>query len=292
MATWLIIAIGLAALLLALLLYAFWIEPAMRLRVVTHRVRHPGWGTRAPLRIVIISDLHAGAPYIPLSRVSKIVRKANALNPDLAILLGDYGAAHSWTTGDTDKFDIIDRLKPFAGRLGTYAVLGNHDWWQDEEARERRSNPAAGVALTQAGIPLMENASTRFEEGDQAFWLAGLADQRPLSLDPDVPGFDDLKQALQGTDEAPVVLLAHEPDIFPEVPANVVLTLSGHTHGGQVRTFGFHPVIMAAETETYSYGRYDGPEGQVLIVSGGIGCSDIPVRFGIPPEITVVELSA
>ncbi|WP_219929024.1 metallophosphoesterase [Pseudoprimorskyibacter insulae] len=287
-----ILAIGLAALLLALLVYAFWIEPAMRLRVVRHQVRHPGWGDRAPLRIVIISDLHAGAPHIPLRRVSRIVRRANALNPDVAVLLGDYSAAHRFTTGGTDKFQIIERLKAFTAPLGCYAVLGNHDWWQDEKSLKNKTLPEAAKALDQHGIPLLENANVRLRDGADAFVLAGLADQRPQSLDPEVPGFDDLDAALNGVaSDTPVVLLAHEPDIFPKVPDNVLVTLSGHTHGGQIRTFGFHPVIMVAETETYSWGRYDRDAGQVLIVSGGIGCSDYPVRFGMVPEITVVELS-
>lgn len=283
---------GLAALLLALFIYAFWIEPAWRLRVVHWCVVHPAWARRAPLRIVVISDLHAGAPHIPLRRVDRIVRRANRLNPDLAVLLGDYAAAHRWTWGQMSKADIIARLKPFTGRLGSFAVLGNHDWWQDEAARSNRTPCEAQKALENAGIPLIENRAERLRDGADAFWLAGLADQRPMSLDPDVDGFDDLPRALgMVSDDAPVILLAHEPDIFPQVPENVILTLSGHTHGGQIRSFGFSPVILVSETETWCWGRYDRSEGQVLIVSGGIGCSELPVRLGMPPEITVVEIS-
>ena len=96
------------------------------------------------------------------------------------------------------------------------------------------------------------------------------------------------------TDEAPVLLMAHEPDIFPQVPSRVSLTLSGHTHGGQVRLLGWSPVVPSRFGNRYAYGRIteprpDGPETD-LIVSGGIGGSILPVRFGVPPEIVLLEL--
>ncbi|WP_095589031.1 metallophosphoesterase [Actibacterium ureilyticum] len=282
--------IGLGALLLALF-YGFWVEPAWRLRIKRYDVAHPGWGGRAPLRIVVISDLHAGAPHIPLSRVSRIVRKANALNPDLAILLGDYAAAHRWTWGQMTKQQIIDRLAAFRAPLGTWAVLGNHDWWQDEQAARDRRPCAAQIALAQASIPHLDNESARIDHAGGHFWLSGLADQRPLDIDPDVEGFDDLEAALSTiTDDAPCILLAHEPDLFPHIPAQVFLTLSGHTHGGQIRLGNRSPIIMAAENEVFSYGRYEA-DGRTLIVSGGIGCSELPVRVNMPPEITVIQVT-
>lgn len=278
--------------MLLALFYGFWIEPAWRLRVKRYRVEHPAWGARAPMRIVIISDLHAGAPYIPLSRVRRITRKANRLAPDLAVLLGDYSAAHGWTWGQTGKDDIIGALKEFRGTHGRFAVLGNHDWWQDFEAAKTRVPCEAQKALTRHGIPLLDNEAAKLAHEGGEVWLVGLGDQRPYDEGPDGEGFDDLEAAMREvTSEAPVILLAHEPDLFPNVPAQCILTLSGHTHGGQIRIGNRSPVIMAAENETYSYGRYEA-EGRVLIISGGIGCSEYPVRINMPPEITVVTLCA
>lgn len=276
--------------MLLALFYALWIEPAWRLKIKRYRVEHPAWGDRAPMRIVIISDLHAGAPHIPLSRVRRIVAKANRLNPDLAVLLGDYGAAHSWTWGDTDKFDIIGALKSFSGHLGTFAVLGNHDWWQDFEAAKSRDPCVAQKALAHHGIPLLDNEAAVLAHEGGDVWLLGLADQRPYDEGPDGEGFDDLEEALREvTSDGPAILLAHEPDIFPHVPEQCLLTLSGHTHGGQIRIGNRSPIIMAAENETFSYGRYDS-DGRVMIISGGIGCSELPIRVNMPPEITVVTL--
>ena len=86
-----------------------------------------------------------------------------------------------------------------------------------------------------------------------------------------------------------MILLAHEPDIFPRVPARVALTLSGHTHGGQVRLFGYSPVVPSRYGNRYAYGHII-EDNRHLIVSGGLGCSILPVRLGCPPEIVMVEL--
>jgi uncharacterized protein len=103
-------------------------------------------------------------------------------------------------------------------------------------------------------------------------------------------GVDDLAGTLaQVTDDAPIILLAHEPDIFPSVTDRVALTISGHTHGGQVRLAGFSPVVPSRFGNRYAYGHVT-ERDRHLIVSGGLGCSVLPVRFGVPPEVVMVEL--
>ncbi len=121
------------------------------------------------------------------------------------------------------------------------------------------------------------------------FWLLGLGDQLALVRDTLV-GVDDLPATLAKlTDDAPAILMAHEPDIFPQVPDRVALTISGHTHGGQVRLLGYSPVVPSRFGNRYAYGHV--AEGdRHLIVSGGLGTSIMPVRFGVPPEIVLIEL--
>lgn len=274
--------------------YALWIEPAWRMRVVRWRVTPEAWRGRRPVRLVILSDIHAGAPHLPLHRIEKFVARANALRPDVAILLGDYAAAHPFTWGGTNKADIAARLARFTAPEGTWGVVGNHDWWQDSDAQQRRCGPVeAERVLMAAGVPVLDNRAVRIGGAD-GFWLAGLGDQRPFDEGPDGEGMDDLDAALDCvTDDAPVVLLAHEPDLFDrlcQVPNPVVLTLSGHTHGGQVRVRGLSPLIEASANETWSWGRYD-QDDRTLIVSGGIGCSVLPMRVGMVPEITVVDIA-
>jgi predicted MPP superfamily phosphohydrolase len=86
-----------------------------------------------------------------------------------------------------------------------------------------------------------------------------------------------------------VILLAHEPDIFVKVPARVSLTLSGHTHGGQIRLLGYSPVLPSRYGQRFAYGHVV-EDGRHLIISGGLGVSGVGVRFGVPPEIVLIEL--
>ena len=110
---------------------------------------------------------------------------------------------------------------------------------------------------------------------------------------------DDLPQTLDAVPKnEPIILMAHEPDVFPKVLAagtHVAITVSGHTHGGQFRVFGRSPVVPSRYGNRYAYGhvREPHPDGGTcdLLVSGGLGCSIAPVRFGVPPEIVLLELS-
>jgi predicted MPP superfamily phosphohydrolase len=88
------------------------------------------------------------------------------------------------------------------------------------------------------------------------------------------------------TDTAPVILLAHEPDVAARVPARVALQLSGHTHGGQVRLLGWSPVTPSGPKLVYGHIRMNCD----IVISGGLGCSTMPLRLGVPPEIVLVTL--
>jgi predicted MPP superfamily phosphohydrolase len=134
----------------------------------------------------------------------------------------------------------------------------------------------------------------RLDKAGQAFWLVGLGDQlaywpsRRLRPGRRI-GVDDLAGTLSKvTDDAPVILMAHEPDIAVRVPDRVALQLSGHTHGGQLRLFGWSPVVPSRYGNRFAYGHVH--EQCDMIVSGGLGCSIVPFRLGVPPEIVLVGL--
>lgn len=261
----------------------------MRFRVRRWRIRRADWSA-PPLRIAVISDLHVGEPYVGLRRVRKIVQRANAVDADLLLLLGDFAAGHRFITAPVRIAELAPVLGELRARHGVYAVLGNHDWWDDRTAQARGGGPNLyAVALEQEGIPVLSNQAVKLEQA--GIWLAGLEDQLALVRGGGrFDGLDDLPATLaQVTDEAPVVLMAHEPDIFPQVPGRVALTLSGHTHGGQVRLFGWSPVVPSRFGNRFAYGHVR-EEGRDLVVSGGVGCSIMPVRFGVVPEITVIEI--
>jgi predicted MPP superfamily phosphohydrolase len=163
-------------------------------------------------------------------------------------------------------------------------VLGNHDWWTDVDA--------VRFGLRRAGIPVYENDAMLLKYRRRKFWLAGLGDQIAYRLGQGgFRGVDDLPGTLRAAnDGSPVVLMAHEPDIFVDVPDQVAVTLAGHTHGGQIRLPGFgRPVVPSRYGERFAYGHVV-ENDRHLIVSAGLGCSILPVRFGVPPEITLVTL--
>jgi len=274
-------------------LWAFFIEPALRLRVKKWRVQSSKWKIDA-LRIAIVSDLHMGEPYVGLKRLRTLVRRTNALGADIIVILGDLTAGHQFVTKPIEVERTAKELAALKAPLGIFAVLGNHDWWDDPSAQKRRKGPVLGQrALEQNNIPVLENQAIKLEHAKGAFWLAGLGDQLVFRLgNGRFQGVDDLPATLaQAVDDAPVILLAHEPDIFPEVPQTVALTLSGHTHGGQVRLFGWSPIVPSRFGNRYAYGHIH-EDHRDLVVSGGIGCSIAPVRFGVTPEITLVTLEA
>jgi predicted MPP superfamily phosphohydrolase len=161
--------------------------------------------------------------------------------------------------------------------LGTIAVLGNHDWWNDGERITR--------ALRQAGLTVLENEARRIEYGGKSFWVAGVADM--WTRKPDIAG-----SLAQVNSDDPVILITHNPDIFPDVPPRVSLTLAGHTHGGQVNLpFIGRPIVPSNFGQRYASGHVV-EDGRHLFVSDGIGTSIIPVRFRVPPEIVILTLRA
>jgi predicted MPP superfamily phosphohydrolase len=276
--------------------YAFAVEPLARLRIAHYSLTPPGWTPGLKLRVVAIADLHACEPWMSARRIASICTRANELGGDVTVLLGDYASGMNLVTRYVHSSEWSKALSALEAPLGVHAVMGNHDWWEDRTAQKNGGGETFGHrALVEVGISVYSNRAIRLEKDGLGFWIAGLEDQ--LALLPGkkwkrsaMGGLDDLDGTLaQVTDEAPIILLAHEPDIFPKVPARISLTLSGHTHGGQVRFIGHSPVVPSRFGDRYAYGHIV-EEERNLIVSGGLGCSIAPIRFGVPPEIVVVDL--
>ena len=289
---------GIAAAPILLGGYAFGVEPLLIERVVRYRVTSANWAGGPNLRIAALADIHACEPWMTEERIADIVRQGNSLGADIIVLLGDYTAGHQLMTRQVHSPEWSRALAKLAAPLGVFGILGNHDWWEDRTAQRLGRGPVFGrVALEGVGIRVLENEAVRLNLNGAAFWLAGLADQ--LALLPGrrwgrtrMTGLHDLAGTLAQVDDgAPIILLAHEPDIFVDVPARVSLTLSGHTHGGQFRLFGYSPVVPSRFGNRFAYGHVM-EDGRELIVSGGLGCSIMPVRFGMPPEINLIEVAS
>lgn len=275
--------------------YAAGVEPGWRLGLARYHLAPAGWPADLPLRIAVVADLHAGEPWISEARVHDVVDMANALRPDLTVLLGDYVCTHRFVTRHVRPEAWADALKRLDAPLGVWSILGNHDWWSAAMPDQPEDGGASvRAALRRAGCPPLENDAVRLTHRGRPFWLAGLGDQLAIWLGRGrgFRGVDDLDRTLARTRaDEPVILLAHEPWIFARTPPRpVALTLSGHTHGGQVNL----PLLGAPHMKRdldrrYRYGHYV-EKDRHLVVSGGLGTSIAPLRLFCPPEVVAVTL--
>ena len=261
-----------------------YLEANNRLLVTSYRILSPRWTSGKRLTITVVADLHAGGPNMGLERIRNIVDTANALQSDIVVLLGDYFATHRFVNPPVPHSIWAAELKRLRAPFGVWAILGNHDWWYDVDGVRK--------ALREVNIPLLENQVVPLGEAGNRFWLAGLGDQIAHRIGPNrFRGEDDLPGTLARvrTDD-PILLLVHEPDIFPRVPDRVALTLAGHTHGGQIRLPLLWPsFVPSAYGARYAYGHIV-EEYRHMVVSGGLGTSIVPLRLGVPPEIVHVEV--
>jgi uncharacterized protein len=265
-------------------------------RVTNYTFMPPNWTPGLKLKIAVIADIHACEPWMSAERIRSICDQANGLDADLILLLGDYVSGMNLVTDYVHSSEWSKAMAGLKAPLGVHAILGNHDYWEDLTfQRDPTVQTIAQKALEGVGIPVYVNKVIRLEKDGHPFWLAGLGDQ--VALKPGRRfnragwmGMDKLQATLGLVDDsAPVILMAHEPDIFPQVPARVSLTLSGHTHGGQVNIFGWKPIVPSRYGARYAGGHIE-ENGRHLVVSRGLGCSIVPVRVMARPELVLLEL--
>jgi predicted MPP superfamily phosphohydrolase len=252
--------------------YATRIEP---LRVVTEecRIRIPKLPTSFEgYRIALFSDIHL-YPFTPLRVVEAAVRLANAFQPDLVILPGDF----VWRSLEA-VFDLAPVLSQLNPAHGIFAVLGNHD--------HHKGPDIIANALIRAGIQVLRNEGITIQRGRDAIYLAGIDSAwggTPLPR----AAFDKRRGDLTS------IVALHEPDyirtLVPRFPVD--LQLSGHSHGGQVRLPMIGPLILPPMGEIYSMGLYSVGNAQ-LYTTRGIGTIHVNARFNCPPEVTAITLHA
>lgn len=223
------------------------------------------------MRVALVSDLHAGSPQIDEAFVARVTRLVRRQQPDLVLLLGDFVDPHGTLARPVAPEAVAARLRP----LGGIAVLGNHDWHAGGER--------VAESLEAEGIRVLENEAIAVGVRGETLWLAGLADATERS--------PDVEEALRAVPEGePLIVLSHDPDLFPRIPARAALTVSGHTHGGQINLPGLRArVIPSRYGDRYARG-YIVEGGRRLYVTSGVGTSTHPVRFARPPEVVVLTL--
>jgi uncharacterized protein len=237
------------------------------------RLTFPLPGLTSRLKMVQLTDLHYGA-YIFEDRIRSWVNAANLERPDIAVITGDI-VDHDITAAQMDS--LVAELARLEAKLGVYAVLGNHDYWF-----RTREDSVRGLQrrLEQNGIRVLVNESERPRDD---LFLAGIDDLWH--------GNPDLERSLRGmTSSTASVLLSHNPDILARVPREVGLTLSGHTHGGQVRIPGMRTIYNVSNYgERFQRGWVNGFEGARGYVSRGLGVGTLPIRMFCSAELVVLE---
>ena len=228
-----------------------------------------GWPAELdPLRVLLVSDIHCGIFLKPES-LAKIIGSLMELEPDLVAISGDIVTGHS---SEVNKF--LDILAPLSSvPLGTWYCYGNHDYFGGAPEDIRRN-------LKSIGIGTLKNDSVLLTHGESSFVLGGIDDR--------ILGAPDWEK-MSSQHGAPHLLLAHNPDFFYEAEARrVPLTLSGHTHGGQIRLPGRAPILRQSrfclDEGTFSF------RSSLLVVSRGLGSVGLPWRWGADPEAVLIEI--
>jgi uncharacterized protein len=240
-------------------------------RVRRREVRVPGWPSSLDgYRLVHISDLHLG-PMLGEGFARRLARQINGLEPDLVAVTGDL------VDGEASRYrDRVAPLEQLRTRDGVFFVTGNHDHYSGAAAWTE--------VVTELGWHALRN---RRVEVRGAFQLAGVDDRQSAMLD---GTGEDLTGVLEGRDAGrPLILLAHQPLVFPAAAAaGVDLQLSGHTHGGQIIPFQLLTRLVYSRFVSGLYRRGDAQ----LHVSPGTGFWGPPIRVGAPAEITILEIRA
>ena len=247
------------------------------LRAITHRpqlrareVRIAGLPPALDgYRIGQISDVHCG-PNTPAERVRRWVERLNAEDLDLMTVTGDL-----ITHGSSHVSDVAAALGGLRARDGVYACMGNHDYFTDGEHFVRQ--------LTRHGLTVLRNRGVVVERDGAQLYVAGVDDTWTSR--------HDVARALADRPaNTPTVLLAHDPNLFPEAIArDVELTLSGHTHGGQLAFPGVRRLSLARFITEFTAGLYRRGRSW-LYVNRGAGTTGPPVRLGAPAELAVLTL--
>ncbi|PLY15365.1 MAG: metallophosphoesterase [Sulfurimonas sp.] len=226
---------------------------------------------KEPYKIVQLSDLHIGG-LIDRDFIKDIVKKTNALNPDIVVITGDLI--------DIDILSakkIINELTKLNSKFGIYYIVGNHEYFHD----------IAKIIKTvkSLGIRVLENENIYIGEKNRGFNLAGVYDIFGYRTKNYMP---DLQKSLQGAEKkAPTILLAHQPRYINEVNKGVDLVLSGHTHGGQLYPFK----ILVKLQQNYVSGLHQHNENMQIYINKGTGFWGPPMRLGASSEISEITIS-
>jgi len=237
------------------------------------------------LRIAQLSDIHIG-DYMPPREIARAVAMVNDLRPDISLVTGDF------ISGEGDPLDAcISELSRLRAPLGVWGCNGNHEIYAGVEDEAERLFREKGMRLLRAASAVVEHNGVRFN-------LLGVDYQRDHMTigEPTGPMLHEIEHLIRR--DMPNVLLSHNPNSFHRAAElGIELSLAGHTHGGQVKfEIVDHSISPARLISPFVAGLYHLPmngnhlQKAALYVNRGLGTLGVPVRIGVPPEITLLTL--
>lgn len=230
-------------------------------------------GGQAPLKLLLLSDIHVAGPDMPPERLEHIIARLNRLRPDLVLIAGDLVSEKRSATHIYTAAQVVAPLGGLRAPLGVVVAPGNHDHWFKPDALRGE--------LEKRGLRVLQNEAVK---------------RGPLvigGVDDDYSGHADVAATLAAMDRiGPGVplILTHSPDIVPAVKRPVAAILAGHTHCGQIR----FPLIGAISYVSRYGDRFACgamiDHGQRIFVGAGLGTSIVPLRYGTPPDAWLVNI--
>lgn len=226
--------------------------------------------------IGMMSDIHSSV-FMNKEDMDGYVRAMNNLNTDLVVVTGDL------VNNKTEEvYPFSEAFANLKAPYGVYGCLGNHDFFT-------RNVDFISKIIDDCGVKLLRNDAVKIQKGNSYFNLIGVDDiGRGVNAD------DYISRAMTSVkNDQPKILLCHKPYYFENAKNHKIdLTLSGHTHGGQI-VFGVvdkTPISLAALASKYVAGLYSLGASQ-MYVNRGIGSVGVPFRINCPPELTVITLA-
>lgn len=225
-----------------------------------------------PIRIVVVSDLHMGSPYIDLDKLETVVGLINSAEPDVVLLLGSFMPGDFFKT-PISPLDFAPVLGKIKAKYGALALLSRHD--------RLNGGKQLVAALKKANVTVLSDSAASIKLAQKKrVWIVGFGD-RPGNYQ------NVMAQLPKGE---PVFGMVHNPAHFPKIPQKVDIVFAGYTHGGLVNVPKYPlPVLPTGVPKRYAYGLIGENERQ-MFVTAGIGTDEYPIRLNNRPEILVVTV--
>lgn len=223
-----------------------------------------------PLRVALLSDLHVQGPDMPPERLARIVEQVNAQRPDMILIAGDIAGDRELSTRQYSDAELAAPLGKLLAPLGTFVVFGNHDHSRDVTKLR--------AALEAVGVRVLSDEATP----------VGVVTL--LGIDDGLTGHSNLKRVIATgkSIRGPAIALVHSAEVGPRLPRNVSVVLGGHTHCGQIMIPGRDNFDLPGKGRFLCGAYVD--RGRAIIVTGGLGTSLLPLRFGAPPDWWMITL--